>query len=152
MRVLIEPRNSLIRQYEQLFQLSGVELRFTRGALREIAKTALGMGTGARGLRTVCERLLTETMFEAPGSSIRYVLITESVAKKETAPVYMSRGQQHKFHGLLAQEEGEWERREKEMKGEKGDGEDGGGKGGGGSGSSASFEEYREKSRVPGFA
>jgi len=66
-RVLTEPRNSLTRQYEQLFQLSGVELRFTRGALREVAKSALGMGTGARGLRTVCERLLTETMFEAPG-------------------------------------------------------------------------------------
>lgn len=66
-RVLTEPRNSLIRQYEQLFQLSGVELRFTRGALREIAKASLGMGTGARGLRTICERLLTETMFEAPG-------------------------------------------------------------------------------------
>ena len=66
-RVLTEPRNSLIRQYEQLFQLSGVELRFTRGALREIAKSSLGMETGARGLRTICERLLTETMFEAPG-------------------------------------------------------------------------------------
>ncbi len=67
-RVLTEPRNSLMRQYEQLFQLSGVELRFTRGALREVAKSALDMGTGARGLRTVCERLLTETMFEAPGT------------------------------------------------------------------------------------
>ena len=70
-RVLTEPRNSLMRQYEQLFQLSGVELRFTRGALREVAKSALGMGTGARGLRTVCERLLTETMFEAPGMLLR---------------------------------------------------------------------------------
>ena len=69
-RVLTEPRNSLMRQYEQLFQLGGVELRFTRGALREVARSALGMGTGARGLRTVCERLLTETMFEAPGESI----------------------------------------------------------------------------------
>ena len=68
-RVLTEPRNSLMRQYEQLFQLSGVELRFTRGALREVAKGSLQMGTGARGLRTVCERLLTETMFEAPGMS-----------------------------------------------------------------------------------
>jgi len=67
-RVLTEPRNSLIKQYEQLFQLSGVELRFTRGALKAIAKSSLGMGTGARGLRTICERLLTETMFEAPGT------------------------------------------------------------------------------------
>ena len=70
-RVLTEPRNSLMRQYEQLFQLSGVELRFTRGALREVARSSLEMGTGARGLRTVCERLLTETMFEAPGKEPR---------------------------------------------------------------------------------
>lgn len=66
-RVLTEPRNSLIRQYEQLFQLSGVEMRFTSGALREVAKSSLGMGTGARGLRTCVERLLGEAMFEAPG-------------------------------------------------------------------------------------
>ncbi len=66
-RVLMEPRNSLMRQYEQLFQLSGVELRLTSGALREVAKAALGMGTGARGLRTVMERLLSDAMFEAPG-------------------------------------------------------------------------------------
>ena len=68
-RVLTEPRNSLVRQYEHMFQLSGVELRFTSGALREIAKSALGMGTGARGLRTCVERLLGEAMFEAPGKS-----------------------------------------------------------------------------------
>lgn len=66
-RVLTEPRNSLIRQYEQLFQLSGVELRFTSAALREVARSANGMGTGARGLRTCVERLLGEAMFEAPG-------------------------------------------------------------------------------------
>lgn len=66
-RVLTEPRNSLVRQYEHMFQLSGVEIRFTSGALREIAKSSLGMGTGARGLRTCVERLLGEAMFEAPG-------------------------------------------------------------------------------------
>ena len=66
-RVLTEPRNSLLRQYEQLFQLSGIEIRFTSGALREVARSTLGMGTGARGLRTVVERLLGEAMFEAPG-------------------------------------------------------------------------------------
>ena len=69
-RVLTEPRNSLMRQYEQLFQLSGVELRCTSAALREVARAALGMGTGARGLRTVLERLLGDAMFEAPGESI----------------------------------------------------------------------------------
>ena len=76
-RVLTEPRNSLVRQYEHMFQLSGVELRFTSGALREIAKSALGMGTGARGLRTCVERLLGEAMFEAPGKQLNITEITE---------------------------------------------------------------------------
>lgn len=66
-RVLTEPRNALLRQYEQLFALSGIELRFTNAAMRVVAKDASSMGTGARGLRTVLERLLGEAMFEAPG-------------------------------------------------------------------------------------
>ena len=143
-RVLMEPRNSLIRQYEQQFQLSGIELHFTRGCLREIAKTALGMGTGARGLRTVCERLLTDTMFEAPGSSIKYVLITEKVAKKEERPVYLGRGQQHKFHAMITEEEEEWDRKMAREEGGKeetapveGD-------------SSRTFEEYRGKNTAAG--
>lgn len=146
-RVLTEPRNSLIRQYEQLFQLSGVELRFTRGALREVAKTALSMGTGARGLRTVCERLLTETMFEAPGSSIKYVLVTEKVARREIAPVYLARGQQHRFHAMLAEEEEEWDRTMGEGKEKdkvtEGQGRDGASEG--------SFMEYRERAKAAGF-
>ena len=145
-RVLTEPRNSLIKQYEQLFSLSGVELRFTRGALQEIAKSSLGMGTGARGLRTVCERLLTETMFEAPGSSIKHVLITAAVARRECAPVYLARGQQHKFHALVAAEE---EKEEFEGKEKCGNGEGEGG--GGGQRIAGSFEEYREKSKAAGF-
>lgn len=149
-RVLTEPRNSLIRQYEQLFQLSGVELRFTRGALREVAKSALGMGTGARGLRTVCERLLTETMFEAPGSSIKYVLVTEKVARRECAPVYLARGQQHRFHAMLAEEEDEWDRRMGEGREKDGDKGDDDGLGGGESGSEGSFVEYRKRSTAAG--
>ena len=138
-RVLTEPRNSLMRQYEQLFLLSGVELRFTSGALREVARSALSMGTGARGLRTVCERLLTETMFEAPGSSIKYVLITEPVARRKCAPTYLARGQQHKFHSLIAAEEEDWEARQNKARGDV-EGDEGTG----------TFEEYREKSRAAG--
>lgn len=66
-RVLTEPRNSLLRQYERMFALSSIEIRFTSGALYEVAKAASSMGTGARGLRTVLERLLGESMFETPG-------------------------------------------------------------------------------------
>ncbi|KAH8145772.1 uncharacterized protein LAJ45_10249 [Morchella importuna] len=107
-RVLTEPRNALIKQYEQLFQLSGVELRLTSPALREVAKAALAMGTGARGLRTVMERLLSDAMFESPGSSIKHVLLTESVAQRKQPPLYFARGQQHKFHSMIAAEEEEW--------------------------------------------
>ena len=66
-QVLTEPRNALLKQFEQVFHFSAVELRCTNGALREVARAALGMGTGARGLRTVMERLLGDAMYEAPG-------------------------------------------------------------------------------------
>ncbi|KAL9588664.1 MAG: hypothetical protein Q9203_002529 [Teloschistes exilis] len=140
-RVLTEPRNSIIKQYVQLFALSGIELHFTAPALRAIAQSALGMGTGARGLRTCCERLLTETMFEAPGSSIKFVLVTGKVARKECAPVYFARGQGGRFREMVESEEGEGKVEEKEK--------DRGG-GGGGGGEVGTFEEYREKTRVAG--
>ena len=89
-RVLTEPRNSLIRQYEQLFQLSGVELRFTSGALREVARSAGGMGTGARGLRTCVERLLGEAMFEAPGRMVFlfFFLLTHAIFIPNCSPLH----------------------------------------------------------------
>ncbi|KAL8717857.1 MAG: hypothetical protein Q9225_004943 [Loekoesia sp. 1 TL-2023] len=142
-RVLTEPRNSIVKQYTQLFALSGIELAFTKPALREIAKSALGMGTGARGLRTCCERLLTETMFEAPGSSIKYVAVTGKVARKECAPVYFARGQGGRFREVVDGEDGEGEGSEGM---EEGDGGEGRGRGR----EMASFEEYREKSRAAG--
>ena len=146
-RVLTEPRNSLIRQYESLFSLSGIELRFTTPALHAIAESALDMGTGARGLRTVCERLLTDTMFEVPGSSVKYILITEKVAKRESAPIYFSRGQQVKMRELLESEEDDWTRRQEPedmvSNHEKG-------KNGLEHGSDGSFEEYRQRTTAVG--
>lgn len=85
------------------------------------------------------------------GSSIKYVLITEAVAQRKTAPIYLARGQQHKFQSLIAAEEEEWEAR---MRKEKGDNTGDGNNGGGGAGEIASavgsFEEYREKGRAAG--
>ncbi|KAL8651689.1 MAG: hypothetical protein Q9210_003114 [Variospora velana] len=144
MRVLTEPRNSILKQYTQLFLLSGVELAFTKPALREIAKSALGMGTGARGLRTCCERLLTDTMFEVPGGSVKYVAVTAKVARKECAPVYFTRGQGASFRELV---DGEDEEEEEVRRGGVGKG---GGDNVGGEGEMGSFEEYREKSRAAG--
>lgn len=94
------------------------------------------MGTGARGLKTVLERLLGEAMFEAPGSPTKHILITESVAKRKQAPIYLARGQQGTFHSLIAQEEEEWESR----KNGKGDEKEG----------PHDFREYREKLTAAG--
>lgn len=106
-RVLSEPRNSLLRQYEELFNMSGVELKFTPLALRHIAKAALTMDTGARALRTVLERLLSDAMFETPGSAIKHVLVNAAAAKFEQPPLYFARGQQGAFQAAFAAGDGE---------------------------------------------
>ena len=66
-RILTEPKNAIIRQYQRLVAYDGVELEFDREALEAIAQTALDRGTGARGLRSICERVLRDVMFEIPG-------------------------------------------------------------------------------------
>lgn len=65
-KVLTEPRNALGRQYRKLFSMDNVKLHFTKGAMQQIAKKALAKSTGARGLRSILENLLTEAMFEIP--------------------------------------------------------------------------------------
>lgn len=83
-RILTEPRNSLVRQYQKLFEMEGVELIFTEGALRLIAKEALAKGTGARGLRSIMERLMTDLMFEIPSrKDIKKVVINEAFVRGE---------------------------------------------------------------------
>ena len=67
-RVLTEPKNSLVRQYQKLLAMDGVELTFEKDALRALAKTALARKTGARGLRAEMEKLMTDVMYEAPGN------------------------------------------------------------------------------------
>lgn len=109
LRILTEPRNSLITQYETLFDLSGIKLGFTTPALHKIASNALTMGTGARALRTELETILSDAMFEAPGSSVKFVLVTESVADRKEKPLYFGRGHGSRFHSTIAAEESEWE-------------------------------------------
>ncbi len=65
--ILYKPTNALVKQYQYLFRQDGVELRFTRGALREIARLARKRGTGARGLRSITEKLLLDLMYALPG-------------------------------------------------------------------------------------
>ncbi|OAD77219.1 hypothetical protein PHYBLDRAFT_98605, partial [Phycomyces blakesleeanus NRRL 1555(-)] len=78
-RVLKEPKNSLLNQYKGLFQLNKVDLKFSNKALRGVAELALEKKTGARGLRRIMETLLLEPMFDVPGSSIQQVVIDSKV-------------------------------------------------------------------------
>ncbi len=68
--VLTKPKNALVKQYRDMFRLSGVDLSFSEDALGEIAKRAKARGTGARGLRAVMEKVLLELMYEVPGSDV----------------------------------------------------------------------------------
>ncbi len=82
-RVLTEPRNSLVRQYQKLLAMDGVELEFEPKALKELAKAALERKTGARGLRAEMERLMTEVMYEAPGNDqMQKVVVTPKMIKE----------------------------------------------------------------------
>jgi len=64
--ILTEPRNSLVKQYSRLFELENIELTFTDKALTFIAETALDYKLGARGLRSICEAIMTDAMYELP--------------------------------------------------------------------------------------
>jgi len=66
-RILTEPKNALLKQYKKLFELEGVDLEFTQEALHFIADKTLEYKLGARGLRSICERIMTDAMFEIPG-------------------------------------------------------------------------------------
>ncbi|MGL5291860.1 MAG: ATP-dependent protease ATP-binding subunit ClpX [Vibrionaceae bacterium] len=86
-QILREPKNALTKQYAALFDLDGVELEFTDDALVAIAKKALERKTGARGLRSIVESVLLDTMYELPSNkAICKVVIDESVIKEQSQP------------------------------------------------------------------
>merc|ERR1712038_1258552 len=87
-RILTEPKNALIPQYQMLFGMDKVDLTFTDGALMEISKMAISKKTGARGLRSILEKLLLDAMFEIPGSNIISVEVTEDAVNGKAPPVY----------------------------------------------------------------
>lgn len=77
-RILTEPKDSLLAQYETLFKMDGVELDVTKEALEKIASMALEKETGARGLRSIMEKILLDAMFDIPGSNICKVTVNEA--------------------------------------------------------------------------
>ena len=85
--ILTEPKNALVKQYQRLFELDHVDLRFTDDALKAIAHEAIGRKTGARGLRSIIERALLDTMFEIPGESdVRSCKVTREVITEGAKP------------------------------------------------------------------
>jgi ATP-dependent Clp protease ATP-binding subunit ClpX len=90
MRILREPKNALVRQYQKLFELENVHLRFTEGALTAIAGEALARKTGARGLRAIMENIMLEIMYDIPSQpDIKEVLISEDVVLRNAQPIVM---------------------------------------------------------------
>ena len=82
-RILTEPKNSISKQYQKLFDLDKVELTFEPDALKEIAKRAIERKTGARGLRAITENILLDTMFEVPSQkNVKSVKISKEVLTK----------------------------------------------------------------------
>jgi len=86
-RILQEPKNALVNQYKYLFEIDEVELDFRKEALIEIAKKALKRKTGARGLRSIMEELLMDTMFELPNVDLEKVIVDENSVIHSTDPI-----------------------------------------------------------------
>ncbi|MCH8978422.1 MAG: ATP-dependent Clp protease ATP-binding subunit ClpX [Armatimonadetes bacterium] len=90
-RILTEPRNAIVKQYQKFFELDGVELEFKEGALQEIAKEAINRKTGARALRAIIENIMLEVMYEVPSNDeIRKVIVPEGVVAKTAEPLLMN--------------------------------------------------------------
>jgi len=95
-RILVEPRNALVKQYQRLFEFEDIELEVTEKALEAIADQALSRGTGARGLRAILEEVLLDVMYELPGDDEagRVVVDLDSV-RGETPPTVVPRSADH---------------------------------------------------------
>jgi ATP-dependent Clp protease ATP-binding subunit ClpX len=87
-RILTEPKNALVKQYEKLFEMDDVRLEFREDALRAVAQRAIARKTGARGLRSIMENILMEPMFDIPTSGdIEEVVINGDVVEGGAQPL-----------------------------------------------------------------
>ena len=98
-RILEEPKNALVKQYQKMFELEGIGLTFDRKAIKAISRKALEHGTGARGLRSIIEGMMRDVMFEIPSrSDVREVVITlECVEQEEVPPLLVLHPEQRKL-------------------------------------------------------
>lgn len=88
-KILSEPKNSIVKQYQYLFSLDKCQLEFTEEGLNAIAQLAIRKRTGARGLRSIIESLLIDTMYEVPGSDIEKVIVNSDTVLNKTPPIYV---------------------------------------------------------------
>ena len=87
-KILKEPKNSLLKQYKRLFEFENVKLIFDEDAIIEIAKKAINKKTGARGLRSIIESLLLKTMFKLPTmDDVEEVIVSEAAVKNSSEPM-----------------------------------------------------------------
>ena len=102
-RILIEPKNALIKQYQKFFSLDGVELVFTDGAQEAIARRALARGTGARGLKSIIEDVLLNSMFEVPSRpDIKRCVITEQSINDGVEPLLLTEEPKRRSSGMAS--------------------------------------------------
>ncbi|WP_138510099.1 ATP-dependent Clp protease ATP-binding subunit ClpX [Maricaulis alexandrii] len=89
-QILTEPKNALVKQYQRLFEMEGVGLTFTEDALKAIANRAIARKTGARGLRSIMEGILLETMFELPGlEGVEEIVVNGEVVEGNAKPLFI---------------------------------------------------------------
>jgi len=98
MSILLEPKNALTKQYRKLFEMEGVDLDFHPEAVRAVAKRAMERKTGARGLRTILENILLETMYELPSlRNVQKVVVEEAAIRGEGKPFIVYGGEEQKM-------------------------------------------------------
>ncbi|MFP4446929.1 MAG: ATP-dependent Clp protease ATP-binding subunit ClpX, partial [Desulfosudaceae bacterium] len=89
-KILTEPKNALVKQYQKLFEIEGVNLRFTDSALSTIAEVAMKRKSGARGLRSILEKCMMDIMYELPSQTgIKECVINEEVIRNKEEPILL---------------------------------------------------------------
>ncbi len=94
-QILTEPKNAIVKQFKRMFEMEGVELEFRTEALAAVAAKALKRSTGARGLRTILEQVLLDTMYELPSlEHVSKVVVDDAVINGQAEPYLIYRGMQ----------------------------------------------------------
>ena len=102
-QIMQEPKNALLKQYASLFNMDDVKLEIKKDALKEIANLAIEKKTGARGLRSIIEKLLIDLMFEAPDKkNLESIVINKDTVLRKSEPILIFSNKQHNNQKILA--------------------------------------------------